>query len=203
MNPVTLWQDFKKGIFERNSVFVLVLGLCPALAVTTSVKNAVGMGLAVVAVVTCSNVVVSLIRDYIPDQVRIPCYIVVIASFVTMVEIFFKAQLPALGRSLGIYVPLIVVNCAILERVESFANRHSLPRALVDGLGTGLGFTIAIVAMGTVREVTGMGTFWGYPWMPESVPFEYVEAPIMIQGPGAFLVLGLLMALVNRWKEED
>ncbi len=203
MNPATWLQDFKRGIFERNPVLILVLGLCPALAVTTSAKNAVGMGVAVIAVVTCSNVVVSLIRHYIPNQVRIPCFIVVIATFVTLVEIFLKAQLPALGRSLGIYVPLIVVNCAILERVESFGSRYGVMRSLFDGLGTGVGFSLAIIAMGAVREVLGMGTFWGYPWMPKSLPVEFVNAPILIQGPGAFLVLGLLMALVNKWKKED
>lgn len=203
MTPATWWQDFKRGIFERNPVFILVLGLCPALAVTTSTHNAVGMGLAVIAVVTCSNVVVSMLRDHIPNQVRIPCFIVVIATFVTLVEIFLKAQLPALGRSLGIYVPLIVVNCAILERVESFGSRYGVIRSFFDGLGAGVGFSIAIIAMGTVREVLGMGTFWGYPWMPQSLPIEFVNAPILIQGPGAFLVLGLLMALVNKWKKED
>lgn len=202
MNPAVWWQDFKRGIFARNPVLVLVLGLCPALAVTTSVKNSVGMGLSVIAVVTCSNLVVSMLRRFIPNQVRIPCFIVVIATFVTLVEIFLKAQLPALGRSLGIYVPLIVVNCAILERVESFGSRHGIVRSLFDGLGAGVGFSIAIIAVGAVREVLGMGTFWGYPWLPQSLPIEFVEAPIMIQGPGAFLVLGLLMALVNKWRED-
>jgi len=194
----TLWGEFKKGIWEQNAVFVLAVGLCPTLAVTTAVQNAVAMGVAVIVVLTCSNVIISMLRDYIPREVRIPCFIVIIGSFVTMVEIVFKAYLPpAVNQSLGIFIPLIVVNCSILHRAEALASRTTPMRSALDGMGIGIGFGLAICATAAVREFFGSGTLWGYPWLPVSWPFEYVPASILIQGPGAFLVLGVLVGIFN------
>ncbi len=190
----SLKKEFTKGIIEENGVFVLVVGLCPALAVTTTLQNAVAMGVAVIAVLLCANTLVSLLRNFIPREVRIPCFIVIIGSFVTMVDIIFRGQLPPhISASLGIFVPLIVVNCVILYRSESFAYNHDVLRSLLDGLGIGLGFTLALCLLAAVREVFGSGTIWGYPWVPISWPVRYVPAAILVQAPGAFLVLGLLM----------
>lgn len=194
----SLTREFSKGIFEQNAVFVLVVGLCPTLAVTTALQNAVAMGMAVIAVLLCANTLVSLLRRFIPREVRIPCFIVIIGSFVTMVEIIFKGQLPPeLNASLGIFIPLIVVNCVILYRAESFSYKHGVVRSLLDGLGIGIGFTLAICLMAAVREILGSGTIWGYPWVPVSWPVRYVPASILVQAPGAFLVLGLLMGFFN------
>jgi electron transport complex protein RnfE len=191
-------QEFSKGLLEENAVFVLALGLCPTLAVTTGLKNAAAMGMAVIAVLTCSNVLVSILRKLIPREVRIPCCIVIIASFVTMIEIIFKAYLPpAVNKALGIFIPLIVVNCIILNRAESFGYRNNVGRSLLDGLGASVGFALAICVLASVREAIGNGTIWGYSWMPVSVPIEYEPASILIQAPGAFLALGLLMGLFN------
>ncbi|MHC4480369.1 MAG: Rnf-Nqr domain containing protein [Planctomycetota bacterium] len=182
-----LWGEFSKGIFEQNAVFVLAVGLCPTLAVTTALQNAVG-----------SNALISLLRRSIPPQVRIPCFIVIVGSFVTMVEIFFKGKLPPeINASLGIFIPLIVVNCVILYRAESFSYKHNLARSVLDGLGIGLGFMLAILLVAGLREVLGAGTLWGYPWVPVSWPVRYVPASILIQAPGAFLVLGLLLGFFN------
>ncbi|MFO7958508.1 MAG: electron transport complex subunit RsxE [Candidatus Brocadiia bacterium] len=194
----SLTREFTKGIFEQNAVFVLVVGLCPTLAVTTALQNAVAMGVAVIAVLLCANTLVSLLRRFIPREVRIPCFIVIIGSFVTMVEIIFKGQLPPeLNASLGIFIPLIVVNCVILYRAESFSYKHGVVRSILDGLGIGLGFALAICLMAAVREILGSGTIWGYPWVPVSWPVRYVPASILVQAPGAFLVLGLLMGFFN------
>jgi electron transport complex protein RnfE len=198
MEQRTLPQEFSKGILKENAVFVLAVGLCPTLAVTTGVKNAVAMGVAVTFVLACSNTLVSLLRRFIPREVRIPCFIVIIASFVTMVEIVFKAYLPpAINAALGIFIPLIVVNCSILYRAESFASRHGPDRSVLDGLGTGVGFALAICVVATARETLGSGTFWGYSWMPSFSPVQYEPASILIQAPGAFLVMGLLLAGYN------
>ncbi|MFO8008475.1 MAG: electron transport complex subunit RsxE [Candidatus Brocadiia bacterium] len=198
MAEPSLWHEFKKGVFEQNGVFVLAVGLCPTLAVTTSLQNAVAMGVAVIAVLFCANTLVALLRRFIPREVRIPCFIVIIGSFVTMVEIIFKGTLPpALNASLGIFIPLIVVNCVILYRAESFAYSHSVGRSILDGLGIGVGFALALCLVAGVREVLGSGTIWGYPWVPVSWPVRYVPASILVQAPGAFLVLGLLMGLFN------
>jgi len=195
----SLRQEFTKGIFEQNAVFVLVVGLCPTLAVTTALKNAVAMGVAVIFVLLCANTLVSMLRRFIPREVRIPCFIVIIGSFVTMVEIIFKGQLPPeINANLGIFIPLIVVNCIILYRAESFSYKHGVVRSILDGLGIGLGFTLAICVMAAVREVLGSGTIWGYPWVPVSWPVRYVPASILVQAPGAFLVLGLLMGF-TKW----
>ncbi len=194
----SLFGEFGKGLVEQNAVFVLALGLCPTLAVTTGLKNAVAMGTAVIAVMVCSNFIISLCRRLIPEQVRIPCFIVIIASFVTMVDISFKAYLPPeINAALGIFIPLIVVNCAILNRAEAFAYNKTLGRSLLDGLGIGLGFTLSISLLAAIREALGAGTLWDYPWMPAFLPYEYVPASVMIQAPGAFLALGLLMGLFN------
>jgi electron transport complex protein RnfE len=198
MQPRPLGKEFTKGIFAQNAVFVLAVGLCPTLAVTTSLKNAVAMGLAVIFVLLCASTLVSLLRNVIPDQVRIPCFIVIIGSFVTMVEIIFKGKLPPeLNASLGIFIPLIVVNCIILYRAESFAYKHGFGRSILDALGIGVGFTLAICLVASVREVLGAGTIWGYPWMPSSWNYEYAKAAIMVQAPGAFLALGLLLGFFN------
>jgi electron transport complex protein RnfE len=193
-----LYEELKKGVFAQNAVFVLAVGLCPSLAVTTSLKNAVAMGAAVVFVLVCANTLVAALRRYIVREVRIPCFIVIIGSFVTMVEIIFKGKLPPeINASLGIFIPLIVVNCVILYRAESFAYRHGVVRSALDGLGIGVGFALAISLVAGIREVLGAGTIWGYAWVPVSFGFRYVPASILVQAPGAFLVLGLLMGLFN------
>jgi electron transport complex protein RnfE len=190
----SLLGEFGKGVFKQNAVFVLAVGLCPTLAVTTSLKNAVAMGAAVVFVLSCANTLIAALRKLIPQEVRIPAFIVIIGSFVTMVEIVFKGKLPPeINASLGIFIPLIVVNCIILYRAESFAYRHGVLRSLLDGLGIGLGFTLAICLVAAVREILGSGTLWGYPWVPTSWSYRYVPAAILIQAPGAFLALGLLL----------
>lgn len=182
-----------KGILKENPVFVLVLGTCPTLAMTTSVTSAVGMGLAAMAVLICSNAVISLLRKFIPDTVRIPCYIVIIAAFVTMVQMIIHAYLPELYESLGVYLALITVNCIILGRAEMFAGKNSVGKSILDGIGMGLGFTLAMLMMSTVREVVGAGTFAGIP-----VPFfETHKIEIFTKAPGGLMVYGLLIALVN------
>lgn len=192
-----LGYEFTKGLFKFNPLFVAILGLCPALAVTTSLKNGLAMGLATTFVVTCSNTVISLIRHRIPKEIRIPCFIVVIASFVTMVELFIKAFFPPeLGESLGIFIALIVVNCVIMYRAETFASKHPLLHSITDGLGTGLGFTWALMLLSSIREILGAGTIWGL-----KVSENYEPASVMIMAPGAFLVMGLILGYFN-WRKE-
>lgn len=182
-----------KGLLKENPVFVLVLGTCPTLAMSTSVTSAVGMGLAAMAVLICSNAVISLLRKIIPETVRIPCYIVIIAAFVTVVEMIIHAYLPELYKSLGVYLALITVNCIILGRAEMFAGKNSVGKSILDGIGMGLGFTLALLMMSTIREVLGAGTFAGIP-----VPFfENHKIAIFTQAPGGLLVYGLLIAFVN------
>ena len=189
---------FLKGLIAENPVLVLVLGTCPTLATTTSVESAIGMGLAASIVLICSNIVISALRKVIPDKVRIPAYIVIIASFVTIVQMAVKAFLPALDEQLGVYLPLIVVNCIILGRAEAFANKNPVLASALDGLGMGVGFTAALFVMGAIREILGAGTFYGI-----SVPF-LSENPmlIFILPPGGFFTYGLLMAAVNRLAEK-
>src|SRR3989338_2425202 len=158
-----LWREFKKGITIENPTFVLVLGLCPTLAVSTSVVNAIGMGVAATFVLLGSNIFISSLRNSIPDQIRIPCFIVIIATFVTINELVMKAYFPALNRSLGIFVPLIVVNCIVLGRAEAFACKNSLVYSIFDALGMGIGFTLALVLIASIREVLGAGKFLGFP----------------------------------------
>lgn len=186
-------KRFKSGILDENPVFIQVLGMCPTLAVTTSVENGIGMGLATTTVLIMANLVISLLRNIIPSKVRIPTFIVVIASFVTIVEFMLQGFMPALYASLGIFIPLIVVNCVILGRAEGFASKNKPFISVIDGLGMGLGFTLALGAIGAVREILGAGTLLGMNIMPSG----YVPISIMILAPGAFLVLGILLAAFN------
>ncbi len=187
-------QNFLKGIIKENPVLVLVLGTCPTLAVSTSVTSALGMGAAATLVLLCSNMVISALRNIIPDKVRIPCYIVLIAGFVTMVQMLVKAFAPALDESLGIYLPLIVVNCIILGRAEMYANKNKVLDSAVDALGMGAGFTLALLLMATIREVLGSGT-----WMGIEIPvLAENNISIMTMAPGGFLVFGILIAVVNK-----
>lgn len=190
-----LWSDFSRGILKQNAVFRLLLGMCPALAVTTTALNGVGMGLATTVVLVMSNTIVSLLRNYIPERIRIPCFIVIIASFVTMVDLLMAAHLPGLHGALGIFVPLIVVNCLILGRAEAFAFRSRTGRAVSDGLGMGIGFILALTALGGVREIFGLGTLFGRQVLGAS----FRPAIVMILPPGAFLTLGLMLGLLNWW----
>ncbi len=193
MNENGLKKTFLNGLLKENPTFVLLLGMCPTLAVTTGVSNAIGMGLSTTAVLICSNLAISLLRKVIPDKIRIAAYIVLIAGFVTVVEMLLKAYLPALSASLGIYIPLIVVNCIILGRAEAFASKNSVGKSAVDGLGMGLGFTASLTLIATVREILGAGTFLGIPLFGEN--FE--PAVAMVLPPGAFLTLGILLAVIN------
>ena len=181
------------GILNENPVLRLVLGTCPTLAVTTMASNGIGMGLAATFVLLCSNVVISALRKVIPDQVRIPCYITVIAGFVSVVQMIVKAFLPSLDTALGVYLPLIVVNCIIFARAESFAFKNPPMLSIADGLGMGLGFTFAITLLSVIREVIGNGTFFGATVMPAG----YQPMAIMLQVPGGFVTLGLLLVAVN------
>ncbi len=186
-------STFLNGIITENPTLVLFLGMCPTLAVTTGVVNGIGMGLSTTAVLVCSNIVISLLRKFIPDKIRIASFIVIIAGFVTIVQMLLNAYVPALSSSLGIYIPLIVVNCIILGRAEAFASKNSVGRSAFDGLGMGLGFTCALVLIASVREILGAGTFAGIPLFGDS--FQPVS--IMILPPGAFLTLGVLLAVIN------
>ena len=188
-------DNFTKGIIKENPVLVLILGTCPTLATSTTVSGALGMGAAATVVLLCSNIVISALRKVIPDQVRIPCYIVLIAGFVTMVQMLVKAFAPALDKSLGIYLPLIVVNCIILGRAEMFANKNKVIDSAIDALGMGAGFTLALCAMAVIREVFGNGTFFGIP-----IPvLESNKISILTMAPGGFFVFGLLIAIVNKF----
>lgn len=190
---LTIRQEFFKGFFKENPVFVLLLGMCPTLGVTTSAINGLGMGLATTMVLLGSNVVVSLVKNLIPEKVRIPAYIVIIASFVTIIDLTMAAYLPALHAQLGIFIPLIVVNCIILGRAEAFAGKNSLGRSVIDALGMGFGFAMALTMLGAVREILGSGAFFGLPIVGIS------ENPILlfVMPSGAFLALGFLIAAVN------
>ncbi len=187
-------QNFLKGLVKENPVLVLVLGTCPTLAISTSIPAALGMGLAATAVLILSNMAISALRKTIPDRVRIPCYIVLIAAFVTVVELLMEAYAFALYQSLGVYLSLIVVNCIILGRAEMYASKHGVLDSAIDGAGMGAGFTLALCAMALIREVLGSGTFCGHP-----VPW-FSENPIGIltMAPGGFFVFGCLIALVNK-----
>lgn len=183
-----------KGFIKENPVLVLVLGTCPTLAVSTQASNAIGMGIAATAVLLCSNIAISALRKVIPDKVRIPCYIVLIAGFVTIVQMLVKAFAPALNEQLGIFLPLIVVNCIILGRAEMFANKNTVLDSALDGIGMGIGFTLALLAMATIREVFGSGTWFG---MEIPVLIDN-NISIMTLAPGGFFVFGCLIALVNK-----
>jgi len=181
------------GIVKENPVFVMMLGMCPTLAVTISATNGLGMGLATTAVLICSNVIISLLKNIIPDGVRVPAFIVIIATFVTIVQLVLAAYLPALNQALGVFIPLIVVNCLILGRAESFASKNKVILSLFDGLGMGLGFTLGLTSIGLVREIIGNGTAFGYTVMPEA----FVPATIAVMAPGAFFVMAILAAVQN------
>ena len=188
-----------KGLILENPVLVLVLGTCPTLAQTSSVINAISMGIAATIVLMCSNAVISALRSIIPDTVRIPCYIVVIAAFVTVVQLLLHAYLPDLYDMMGVYLALIVVNCIILGRAEMFARKNSVVDSTLDGLGMGLGFLIALLAMAIIREPLGAGTVTIIPGKPFEIPFliDY-KIPILTQAPGGFLVFGILIAIINK-----
>jgi electron transport complex protein RnfE len=187
-----LAQEFSKGIIKENPIFGLALGLCPALAVSTSVINGLGMGLAATFVLLGSNVIISSIRNFVPHRIRIPCFIVVIATFVTIVELVMAAYFPVLSKQLGIFIPLIVVNCIIMCRAEAFASKHSVGKSLFDALGMGAGFTLGLVIISAIRESIGSGRLFGY------VLFKgYQPALTLALAPGALLVLGLLLGLSN------
>lgn len=188
-----LVDDFNKGIWRENPIFRLVLGMCPALAISTSVINGVGMGLAATFVLLGSNIMVSLVRNYTPSKVRIPMFIIIISTFVTIVDLFIEAFSPDLHKALGIFIPLIVVNCIILARAEAFASRKPLLRSTSDALGMGAGFTLALALISGIREIIGNGTFLGYPVLGP----HYDPAIVMILAPGAFLTMGLLIGLMN------
>ncbi|PKM89677.1 MAG: electron transport complex subunit RsxE [Firmicutes bacterium HGW-Firmicutes-12] len=194
---MNLGKEFTKGIFAENPLFRLLLGMCPSLAITTSVANGLGMGMAFTSVLLASNIVISALRKVIPDSVRIPSYIVIIATFVTLIEMLMHAFTPDLFRSLGIFIPLIVVNCIILGRAEAFANKNTIMPSIMDALGMGLGFTLALVVVSTFREVLGAGTFLGY----SVLGLEANSALIMILPPGAFITLGCILGLLNKMQD--
>ena len=185
----------KNGIVDENPVLVQVIGMCPTLGVTTSAINGLGMGLSTTAVLICSNIVISLMRKFIPDKIRIPAFIVVIATFVTMVGMLLKAYIPALDDALGLFIPLIVVNCLILARAESFASKNTPIKSAVDGIGMGLGFTLSLTILGAFRELLGAGTIFGKTVLAESF---YTPITIFILAPGAFFVLACLVAARNK-----
>jgi electron transport complex protein RnfE len=181
-----------KGFFKENPSLILVLGMCPTLAVTTSVNNAIGMGAATTFVLLMSNIIISLLKNVIPDKVRIPCFIVIIATFVSIVDLIIQGFVPALSESLGVFIPLIVVNCIVLGRAEAFASKNGVIDSILDGLGMGIGFTISLILVAAVREILGAGSFMGFQFIPS----DY-NILIFVLAPGAFLVLGFIMALMR------
>ncbi|MBI9060980.1 MAG: electron transport complex subunit E [Marinilabiliaceae bacterium] len=191
------WNNFSKGFFKENAVFTLLLGMCPTLGVTSSAINGLGMGLATTFVLVMSNLVVALIKDFIPDKVRIPSFIVVIATFVTIVEMTMQAYVPALFDALGLFIPLIVVNCLVLGRAEAFASKNALGSSIVDGIGMGLGFAMALTMLGAIRELLGSGKMFGAVIFPEDYGML-----VFVLAPGAFIALGYLIAFINRVKKE-
>lgn len=188
------YQNLTRGIFRENPTFVMLLGMCPTLGVTTSASNGLGMGLATLFVLILSNLSISSVKNWIPAQVRIPSYIVIIASFVTVVDLLMAAYLPVLHAALGIFIPLIVVNCIILGRAEAFASKNDLLQSFYDAVGMGLGFTIGLTSLGIVREILGSGSLFGWRFLPE----DSATLLLFIMPPGAFLALAGLIVLVNR-----
>lgn len=192
---MNIGKSLKEGIITNNPVFIQLIGMCPTLGVTTSAENGLAMGLATAAVLICSNLVISLIKKIVPDEIRIPVFIVVIATFVTAIGMLLEAYLPELNKSLGLFIPLIVVNCLILGRAEAFASKNTPASAVLDGVSMGLGFTVALTVLGAIREILGAGTLFGKLIMGASF-----KAPIMfILPPGAFFVLGILVAVINKY----
>lgn len=192
---------FTRGLVKENVVFVLMIGLCPALATSSTVRDGFGMGLAATFVLVFSNLIISLLRKNIPNEVRIPIFILIISTFVTLIDYMMQAFQPDLYRALGVFVPLIVVNCMILGRAEAFASKNSVLDSILDGLGTGLGFTLALTIMGTIREILGNGTFLGMSVLGES--FRSAPVIFMVMSPGAFLVIGILKALINKYVKKE
>ena len=190
------WKVFFNGLIKENPTFVLLLGMCPTLGTTSSALNGMSMGLATTFVLICSNIVIALLKNLIPDKVRIPAYIVVIASFVTLLQMLMQAYLPSLYASLGLFIPLIVVNCIILGRAEAFAAKNTALPSLFDGLGMGLGFTWALTLLGAVRELLGTGAVFGFTVLPSAT-----NMLVFVLAPGAFIVLGYLIAIVNKIKK--
>ncbi|MBQ2204274.1 MAG: electron transport complex subunit E [Lachnospiraceae bacterium] len=194
-NKISFFSCLSNGLITENPILVLMIGMCPTLAVTTSISNAIGMGISTTAVLVLSNTIVSLIRKITPERVRIPIYIVIVATFVTIVEFIIKAYFKELNEALGIYIPLIVVNCIILGRAEAFAGKNKVIHSIADGLGMGLGFTIGIILISALRELIGSGSLYGYELIKE----EY-RAALFVLPPGAFLVLAFLSALQSKLK---
>lgn len=190
-------NNLTRGIIRENPVLVMLLGMCPTLGVTTSGINGLGMGLATMFVLMLSNMAISLVKNIIPDIVRIPSFIVIIASFVTVLEMLMQAYTPNLYEALGIYIPLIVVNCIILGRAEAFASKNSVFNSLLDAIGMGIGFTLALILLGSIREFLGNGSLFGYALLPEDMP----TILLFIMPPGAFMALGGIIAVVNHFKE--
>ncbi|WP_238480307.1 electron transport complex subunit RsxE [Mangrovibacterium lignilyticum] len=186
-------NNFTKGFFKENPIFVLLLGMCPTLGVTSSAINGLGMGLATTFVLVMANIVVSMVKNIIPEKVRIPSFIVIIAAFVTVVELLMQAYLPALFKSLGLFIPLIVVNCIVLGRAEAFASKNDVLSSAVDGASMGLGFSLALTMLGTIREFLGSGMMFGIKIFPEDYGML-----LFVLAPGAFIALGYLIALINR-----
>ena len=194
MKPNTPAERLYNGIIKENPTFVLMLGMCPTLAITTSATNGIGMGLTTTVILAASNLMISLLRNFIPDRVRMPAFIVVVASFVTVVQLLLQGFIPSLYDSLGIYIPLIVVNCIILGRAEAYASKNPVLPSVFDGIGMGLGFTLGLTCIGIVREVIGSGKLFGFQVMPDI----YEPVTIFILAPGAFLVLAFLVAARNK-----
>jgi len=191
-------QEFVRGLWEEIPPFRLVLGLCPVLGVTTTMENGIGMGLATAFVLLCSNILVSALRNIIPSKVRIACFIIIIATFVIVVELLMQAYAYPLFLKLGVFIPLIVVNCIVLWRAEAFASKNSLLLSIADGLGIGIGFTLSLAALGALREVLGTGTFYGaMVFGPSFKPFTF-----MVQAPGAFVCLGLMLCVMNLFESK-
>jgi electron transport complex protein RnfE len=188
-------QNFTKGFIRENPILVLVLGTCPTLATTSSSLNGLGMGIATTSVLIGSNVVISMLSDLIPDKVRIPAFVVIIASFVTVVDLLMQAYVPGLYEKLGIFIPLIVVNCIVLGRAEAYASKNSVFSSFIDGFGMGLGFTMALGILGAFREIVGSGAIFGYKFISGDGILVFILAP------GAFIALGYLIALINRIKK--
>ncbi len=190
------WKNLTKGLIKENPTFVLILGMCPTLGVTSSAINGMGMGLATTFVLILSNIAISLVKGVIPDKVRIPSFIVIIAAFVTIVQLLMEAYVPSLYKSLGLFIPLIVVNCIVLGRAEAFASKNNIVSSAIDGVGIGLGFTFALTLLGSIREILGSGKIFDFAIYSEN----YVTL-IFVLAPGAFIVLGYLIALINKLKK--
>lgn len=196
------WKNFSKGFFKENPVFVLILGMCPTLGVTTSAFNGIGMGLATTFVLVMSNLLVSMVKDLVPAKVRIPVFIVIIATFVTVVELSMQAYMPSLFKQLGLFIPLIVVNCIVLGRAEAFASKNTIFSSIIDGLGIGLGFTMGLAILGGVREILGSGSLTIIPSHPLNI-YSGDGILLFVLAPGAFIALGYLIVIMNKIQKKQ